>query len=236
MRKQAGIVIGAVLVAIMVFCLPFVANAEDKSGDFEIPPVEGFILKWSKSGGSELGSSQLFITDLCSLIGVATPDPPRPDLADNSYVFEKGVERTGPTGRKSTARIDLWIKGRLIWESKQGSDMPAEDNKAPRKIGTAVRGTPSWTKAMLDARIQAQDYAAILPGGEKYPPFIIVADIGHAIDIYADFRNSGEYLPFPSARENRVPLRTSASRRFASCSARYGLTPFHWILRGKAKR
>lgn len=171
-----------------------------------MPPVEGFILKWSKSGGSELGSSQLFITDLCKLIGVATPDPPRTELADNSYVFEKGMERVGPSGRKSTARIDLWLKGRMIWESKQGSDQPSMGGDEPRRIGTAVRGTSGWGRAMFSARIQAQDYAAILPEGEQFPPIIIVADIGHAIDIYADFRNSGQYEPFPSARENRIML------------------------------
>ena len=206
MKIKAGRISSVVLIAFLVFCLPFFASAEEKSGDFNIPPVEGFILKWSQSGGSELGSSQMFITDLCSLIGVPSPNPPRPDLQDNAYVFEKAVERTGPTGRKSSARIDLWIKGRLIWESKQGSARPTDNSAGPRRIGTAVRGTPSWDKAMLDARIQAQDYAAILPDGEQYPPFIIVADIGHAIDIYADFHNTGDYAPFPSARENRVML------------------------------
>lgn len=206
MKKKAKQFWGIASFILLVLCLPFFAFAEEKPGGFTIPPVEGFILKWSKSGGSELGSSQMFITDLCNLVGVATPDPPRPDLADNAYVFEKAVTRVGPTGRKSTARIDLWLRGKLIWESKQGSDKSVLGDTAPRRIGTAVRDTSSWDKAMLDARIQAQDYAAILPEGEKFPPFIIVADIGRALDIYADFRNTGEYTPFPSAREHRFFL------------------------------
>lgn len=194
------------LIALLVLCLPFFASAEEKSRDFSIPPVEAFILKWQKSGGYESGASQMFITELCLLLGVPKPDAPRPELNDNSYVFEKAVERVNSNGRKSIARIDLWRKGRFIWESKQGVHPPAADSEGPRRSGHGIRGTADYNRALDKARIQAFDYAPLLPEGEKFPPFVIVADIGHSIDIYADFRSSGEYTPFPSARENRFML------------------------------
>jgi hypothetical protein len=37
-----------------------------------------------------------------------------------------------------------------------------------------------------------------LPAGEPYPPFLLVVDVGHAIEIRADFSLTGRsYLPFP---------------------------------------
>lgn len=198
---------GVMLIAFLVFCLPFFASAGEEPEGFTIPPVEAFILKWQKSGGYESGASQMFITELCLLLGVPKPDAPRAELSDNSYVFEKAVERVSPQGRKSTARIDLYLKGRLIWESKQGIHAPGPDSKGePLRSGHGTRGTAAYNRALDSARRQAFDYAPLLPEGEKFPPFVIVADIGYSIDVYADFHGTGEYLPFPSARDNRITL------------------------------
>lgn len=198
---------GVTFAVMLLLCLPSIAFAEqERTKGFALPPLEEFIYKWQKSGGYESGASQMFITELCVLLGVPKPDSPRPELADNTYVFEMAVERIGPTGRKSIARIDLWLKGRFIWESKQGVNPSDPDNEEPRRSGHGTRGTADHDTALFKARIQAQDYAPILPEGAKNPPFVIVADIGYCLDIYADFRNTGEYTPFPSARENRIFL------------------------------
>lgn len=207
MKRQANKLSEITFSLFLIFCLPFVALAdEEKTHGLALPPVEVFILKWQKSGGYESGASQMFITELCGILGVPKPDAPRAELVDNTYVFEKAVHRVNSNGRKSIARIDLYLKGRLIWESKQGVPPPGPESESPRRSGHGIRGTTDYEKALDNARIQAFNYAPLLPEGEKFPPFVIVADIGHAIDIYADFRNSGEYTPFPSARENRISI------------------------------
>lgn len=212
-----------------IFLLTFVANCvltfplaygsvEIRDGDedegdspqeFVMPPVEAFIAKWSRSAGSEIGSSQSFIIELCNILGVPRPASPRSHIADNSYTFEAQVTFTKADGRESTGRIDLYKKGYFLWESKQGSP---KITKAEReslngwRVGTAVRDTPSWDNAMWKAREQAFDYAKSIPPQDGRPPFVLISDIGHEIEIHADFTGKGFYLPFPSARANRIRL------------------------------
>jgi len=207
MSKPIYNLIYLTLCLFLLCCFPVTINAESSSQKgFELPAIDSFIYKWEQSGGSELGSSQSFITDLCNLIGVTAPNPPMAELIDNTYVFEKPVKRISKSGRKSTARVDLYKRGCFIWESKQGSDKAVEESKGGRRRGTAIRETRSWDKAMFEGHIQAVNYAKILPLKEQFPPFVLVSDIAYTIDIYADFRNTGEYTPFPSASTNRITL------------------------------
>jgi hypothetical protein len=55
--------------------------------------------------------------------------------------------------------------------------------------------------AMLRARGQAEQYAKALP---EWPPFLIVADVGHSIETYADF--------------TRPSSATTSSASMAACS------------------
>jgi hypothetical protein len=67
-----------------------------------------------------------------------------------------------------------------------------------------VRGTAAWDAAMLRARGQAEQYAKALP---EWPPFLIVADVGHSIETYADFTGTGKhYAQFPDANGFRIML------------------------------
>ena len=51
---------------------------------------------------------------------------------------------------------------------------------------------------MLNARQQAEQYAKALPASEGWPPFLIVCDVGHCVEIYADFTGQGKnYAQFP---------------------------------------
>ena len=51
---------------------------------------------------------------------------------------------------------------------------------------------------MLNARRQAEGYARALPVAHGWPPFILVCDVGHVIEIYADFSGQGKnYAPVP---------------------------------------
>jgi len=60
---------------------------------------------------------------------------------------------------------------------------------------------------MLKARGQAEQYARALPASEPWPAFLVTVDVGHSIEIYADFSLTGKvYLPFPDPRSYRILL------------------------------
>jgi hypothetical protein len=60
---------------------------------------------------------------------------------------------------------------------------------------------------LLKARQQAEDYARALPASEGRPPFVVVVDVGHVIELYAEFTRSGAtYTPFPDPRSHRIRL------------------------------
>src|SRR5207249_3635951 len=75
---------------------------------------------------------------------------------------------------------------------------------APRGRRGAERG---WDVLMMNARRQAEDYVRLLPASHEPPPFIIVCDVGHCFEIYANFRRDGKaYDQFPDRQTFRVFL------------------------------
>ena len=70
--------------------------------------VEAFLARWSASGGHERANYQLFLVELCDLLGVPRPDPARPENAANAYVFERSVTRAKPDGTATTNYLDLY--------------------------------------------------------------------------------------------------------------------------------
>ncbi|MEO8351924.1 MAG: type IIL restriction-modification enzyme MmeI [Chthoniobacteraceae bacterium] len=82
--------------------------------------LDDFIARWSKSGGHERGSGQLFLSELCSLLELAPPDPPQDDTALNAYTFERRVDRKKPDGTTVANFIDLYKSGCFVLETKQG--------------------------------------------------------------------------------------------------------------------
>jgi hypothetical protein len=179
--------------------------------------VADFIRRWEASGAAERANYQLFLSELCDLLGVPRPEPTRPDDRENGYVFERNVCFRHGDGSSSIGRIDLYRRGHFVCEAKQGSDQPGE--RSPLAVreegarwpaarrGTAVRGTRGWDLAMLRAKGQAEQYARALPVEEGWPPFLVVVDVGHAIELYSDFSCAGKaYLPFPDPRSHRILL------------------------------
>jgi hypothetical protein len=60
---------------------------------------------------------------------------------------------------------------------------------------------------MLSAKTQAENYVRHLPDSEPTPPLLLVCDVGHSLELFADFTQKGRaYLPFPDARSHRVLL------------------------------
>lgn len=184
-------------------------------------PVENFITAWRDTGGSELANTQSFINGLCALIGVPAPDGSKTDDNHNDYVFERRVFQDNGDGTQSFGRIDAYRRDCFILEAKQGSegdraaaergeddlDFFGQTAQARVKRGTAKRGTPSWTRAMLQAKGQAERYAKALPHEHGWPPFLLVTDIGYCIDVYADFTGTGKaYAQFPDRASYRIML------------------------------
>jgi hypothetical protein len=176
--------------------------------------VEAFIARWGASAGAERANYQLFLAELCDLLGVPRPNPSVADEAANTYVFDKAVTFRAADGATSTGYIDLYRRGAFVCETKQSVERPAKDPlsvadpaapKPRRKAGTSVRGTGGWDDSMIAARGQAEGYVRALP--DDNPPFLLVIDIGHSFELYADFSRLGKvYTAFPDARSHRFSL------------------------------
>jgi len=60
---------------------------------------------------------------------------------------------------------------------------------------------------MVQAKGQAERYAKALPTDHGWPPFLLVADIGYCIEVYADFSGTGKaYAQFPDRSRYRIML------------------------------
>jgi len=169
------------------------------------PMIDAFIKRWESSAASERANYQLFLTELCAVLEVEPPQPAGADEALNAYVFEKSVRFPNRDGSVSLGRIDLYKRGHFVLEAKQGA------NDGDAKAGHGVRGSEGWDQSMVRAKNQAERYVRALPAAEGRPPFLLVADVGHAIEIYSEFtRTGGIYIPFPDASCHRVLIRDLA--------------------------
>lgn len=189
--------------------------------------VQAFIDRWDKSGGAERANYALFLSELAELIGAARPDPAQPDEAANAYVLDKTVTFKHADGTTSTGYIDLYKRGCFVCEAKQSvkpGKQPAKGDAARKALhgeedagrirtGTAKQGTAGWDLAMERARRQAEGYAKALPKEHGWPPFLVIADVGHCIELFADFSGQGKnYAQFPDRRSFRIMLADLANK------------------------
>ena len=177
-----------------------------------MPDTQTFIDRWRGSEASETSNFQPFVYELCNLLGVPHPDPANATTATNAYVFERRVTFSHGDGHTSTGFIDLYKRGCFVMEGKQGSS-PTQASPlfgaapTPGRRGTARRGTSSWDTAMQRAKNQAEGYVRALPTTEGRPPFIIIVDVGHSIELYSEFsRTGGNYVAFPDPQRHRILL------------------------------
>jgi hypothetical protein len=178
--------------------------------------IDTFITRWENSGAAERANYALFLTELCDLLQVPRPEPTSADAAKNTYVFERAVTRTNPDGSSSTGFIDLYKAGHFVLETKQGTtaaEASATDAfglnpaRPTTKTGHGKRGTAAFDRALERAFHQARAYITSLPAGEGRPPFLIVCDVGHSIDLYAEFTGTGgHYERFPDPKNHRITL------------------------------
>ncbi len=160
-----------------------------------------FIKTWKNAQGGERSQAQHFLNDFCDLIGVTRP-------MDGDYKYEYPL-RTN-TG---TDRMDLYKRGYFIVEAKQTrikASKKADANQTdllgvPDEPENQSRTGRAWDVHMLSARQQAESYARSLPSTHDWPPFIIVCDVGHCFEVYADFTGKGRrYEQFPDKQGFRV--------------------------------
>ncbi len=222
--------------------------------------IAAFIGRWESSGAAERANYQMFLSELCDILGVPRPDPTSPDPAKNRYVFDRAITRVHPDGSTATNYIDLYKAGCFVNETKQGLSVqdrsagilpassesgqdaqyrlskgarascpqpetnaggtpallslrnvnsPGQDARAPliQKTGHGKRGTVALDKALERAYHQARGYITALPAGEGRPPFLIVCDVGHTIDLHAEFTcTGGQYERFPDPVSYRIKL------------------------------
>ena len=127
-------------------------------------------------------------------------------------------------GSTSPGRIDLYKKGCFVLEAKQskkrekggevyeqlafalesGHGSGAAVLERPRAKAKGKAQLSTWDALMRSARKQAENYARAL---DEWPPFLIVVDIGHVIELYADFSRQGKnYAQFPDRNSFRIQM------------------------------
>ncbi|MFN4158878.1 MAG: class I SAM-dependent DNA methyltransferase [Gemmobacter sp.] len=178
--------------------------------------IDDFITRWKLSGGSERANFQTFAHELTELLGVPGPAPAQDSTRKNSYCFEHSVTFLH-TGAQSRGFIDLYRAGHFVMEAKQGTggDAPGDgaqpsllpDPPAPVRKGHGTRGTRRWDDTMLRARAQADGYARAVARDDGWPPFLLVVDVGHVIEVYADFSGQGQgYTQYPDGSRYRITM------------------------------
>lgn len=162
-----------------------------------------------------MATAQSFAIELTELLGVDRPNVSDKDGDFLGYRFERPVTLTH-TGRKKNGRIDLYKKGHFVLEAKQFAAAGApdkstlemfQDKDKPKQSGHGKRGTAKFDDTMLKARNQADNYARAVSKEDGWPPFLMVVDVGHVIELYADFSKSGQgYNQFPDGNRYRIHL------------------------------
>jgi hypothetical protein len=176
--------------------------------------IESFIARWTaREGGAERANYQMFLSELCDVLEVPRPDPAGNERELNDYVFERAVRPRDSEGIAASKRIDLYRKNAFILEAKQ-SRLPGKKNAIPGQLSMladepAELGKRSiargWDVMMKNARQQAESYVFLLDANHPAPPFIIVCDVGHCLELYADFTGTGRaYSHFPDRNGFRI--------------------------------
>ncbi len=175
-----------------------------------------FVRRWQgQEGGQERANYALFLTELCDLLQVERPQPASATHETNDYVFERAVKKIRDDG-DAHGRIDLYKKNSFILEAKQSRFKGAKKVESQNDLFAADvpehsrgrRGADrAWDVLMLNAKRQAEEYARALPTSHGWPPFILVCDVGHCIEVYADFSGQGKnYTQFPDRQSFRIYL------------------------------
>ncbi len=117
--------------------------------------AEAFVARWEGAGSAERANYQLFLAELCDVLGVPRPEPATGSAGP--YRFERGVTHYEADGSTSNRRIDLYRQDCFVLEAKQGGDaavpqaslFPAPNEALAR---AQIRNSPGWARHMLPPR------------------------------------------------------------------------------------
>ncbi len=166
--------------------------------------IEEFITRWKGSGGNEMANFQSFASELVYLLALDPVKVADAEGQNNDYRFERPVTFTH-TGKERRGRIDLYRSGCFVLEAKQGSYKSGRTNTSQQ--GHGRRGTTGFDDTMLKARNQADNYARAVSKEDGWPPFLLIVDVGHVIELYSDFSQQGQgYNQFPDGNSYRISL------------------------------
>ncbi|TDK37315.1 class I SAM-dependent DNA methyltransferase [Rhizobium deserti] len=178
--------------------------------------IEAFIARWQgQEGGQERANYGMFLVELCDLLGLPHPDTAGASHEHNDYVFERVVKEAARDGTASSKRIDLYKRDCFVLEAKQSrivgdkkmADVPQLPGMESAPRGRRASANRAWDVLMMNARAQAENYVRLLPAAHEPPPFVLVCDVGHAIEVYSNFRRDGKaYDQFPDRRSFRIYL------------------------------
>lgn len=173
--------------------------------------VDAFIAHWSRAPISERAHYQTFIIQLCRLIGAPAPDDER--MGDLDYCFERPVRFRHEDGSGHLGYIDCAKRGCFVLEAKQsmkrrdGGVFDPAVQLALFSQPVARKRKPSQDaldRLMRAAKRQAESYAKAL---DEWPPFLVIVDVGHAIELWSDFARQGKgYTQFPDRARYRIAL------------------------------
>ena len=134
--------------------------------DTDAATVEHFIAKWNGVTASELSTSQAFCLDLCALLGVDAPHA----TAEQDYMFER-PDDLPPWRWQQQRRPHRPVSARRVRagvEEAQG-----------RRAHQAVSTKPCCVRIRRRRTTRAR-----CPPSEGRPPFVLVVDVGHRIELY----------------------------------------------------
>lgn len=126
------------------------------------------------------------------------PAPDEERTGDLDYCFERCFRFEHDDGTHSLGFIDCYRRGSFVLEAKQSA----------KRAGAGHLARPPWParaeRLMRSAKREAEQYARAL---DEWPPFLVVVDVGRAIELWADFDRQGKvYTPFPDRARQRITL------------------------------
>lgn len=166
-----------------------------------------FVSRWETASVSERAQYQTFVSQLCAVLKVPAPDEDRP--GDRDYGFERAVRFDHDDGGSHTEFIDCYRRNCFVLECKQ-----SDKRRDPRILSRAAvepkrdgrnRSTPGRVDRLL--RIAKRQAATYARGLDEWPPFLVIVDVGRAIELWADFDRQGKtYSPYPDRVRHRIKL------------------------------
>jgi hypothetical protein len=181
--------------------------------------TEDFVSRWLTLGqGAERANYVMFLCELCAALDLPPPEPASAHHEANDYVFERLVRPHESEADLGPMRIDLYRRDAFVLEAKQSrwpsrskatshsATLTPNEEGAGDRLGHRGAGA-RWDALMAAARRQAERYVNHLPPDHRAPPFVIVCDVAHAFEIYADFSGTGRaYSHFPDRQGFRIYL------------------------------